>query len=62
MPGDREVDDKRLGAALDPAEYAMLDEADFKQYPFLHKGYIGSKALLDNDVRYLVDPRVAVGT
>ena len=62
VPGDREVDDKRLGAALDPAEYAMLDEADFKQYPFLHKGYIGPKALLDNDVRYLVDPRVAVGT
>lgn len=62
VPGDREVDDKRLGAALDPAEYAMLDEADFEQYPFLHKGYIGPKALLDNDVRYLVDPRVAVGT
>ena len=62
VPGDREVDDKRLSAALDPAAYAMLDEADFAQYPFLHKGYIGPKALLDNGVRYLVDPRVAVGT
>lgn len=62
VPGDREVDDKRLGAALDPAEYAMLDDADFARYPFLNKGYIGPKALLDNGVRYLVDPRVADGT
>ena len=62
LPGDREVDDKRLGAALDPAEYALLDEADFARHPFLTKGYIGPKALLDNGVHYLVDPRVAAGT
>jgi prolyl-tRNA synthetase len=62
VPGDREVDDKRLGAALDPAEYALLDDADFARHPFLQKGYIGPKALLDNGVRYLVDPRVATGT
>ena len=62
VPGDREVDDKRLGAALDPAEYAMLDDSDFARYPFLKKGYIGPKALLDNGVRYLVDPRVVAGT
>ena len=62
VPGDREVDDKRLGAALDPAEYAMLDDADFARHPFLKKGYIGPKGLLDNGVRYLVDPRVAIGT
>jgi prolyl-tRNA synthetase len=62
VPGDREIDDKRLGAALDPAEYALLDDADFARYPFLVKGYIGPKALLDNGVRYLVDPRVVDGT
>ncbi|UUO00620.1 proline--tRNA ligase [Mycolicibacterium novocastrense] len=62
VPGDREVDDKRLGAALEPAEYALLDDSDFAKYPFLAKGYIGPKALLDNGVRYLVDPRVADGT
>ena len=62
VPGDREVDDKRLGAALDPAEYAMIDDSDFAKYAFLKKGYIGPKALLDNGVRYLVDPRVAPGT
>ena len=62
LPGDREVDNKRLGAALDPADYAMLDDADFARYPFLKKGYIGPKALLANGVRYLVDPRVVDGT
>jgi prolyl-tRNA synthetase len=62
LPGDREVDDKRLGAALEPADYALLDDADFAKYPFLVKGYIGPKALRDNDVRYLVDPRVVDGT
>jgi prolyl-tRNA synthetase len=62
VPGDREVDEKRLGAALDPAEYALLDDADFARYPFLKKGYIGPKALVDNGVRYLVDPRVTTGT
>jgi prolyl-tRNA synthetase len=62
VPGDREVDDKRLGAALEPADYAFLDDADFAKYPFLVKGYIGPKALQDNGVRYLVDPRVVDGT
>ena len=62
VPGDREVDDKRLGAALEPAEYALLDDADFAKYPFLAKGYIGPKALAANKVRYLVDPRVVDGT
>lgn len=62
VPGDREVDDKRLGAALEPAEYAMADDADFAKYPFLVNGYIGPKGLLANGVRYLVDPRVVDGT
>ncbi|WP_349269205.1 proline--tRNA ligase [Mycolicibacterium parafortuitum] len=62
VPGDREVDDKRLGAALEPAEYALLDDADFAKHPFLVKGYIGPKGLLANGVRYLVDPRIVDGT
>ena len=62
VPGDREIDEKRLGAALEPAEFALLDDADFAANPFLVKGYVGPKALLDNGVRYLVDPRVVSGT
>src|SRR5690349_679057 len=62
VPGDREVDEKRLGAALEPAEFALLDDADFAANPFLVKGYVGPKGLQDNGVRYLVDPRVVDGT
>ncbi|MBM7461343.1 proline--tRNA ligase [Rhodococcus coprophilus] len=62
IPGDREVDDKRLEASFEPAEVALLDETDFAANPFLVKGYIGPKALLANGVRYLVDPRVVDGT
>ncbi|MFF0632134.1 proline--tRNA ligase [Nocardia sp. NPDC004151] len=62
VPGDREVDEKRLEASVEPAAVELLDEADFKANPFLVKGYIGPKALLDNGIRYLVDPRVVAGT
>ncbi|KAA9165813.1 proline--tRNA ligase [Amycolatopsis acidicola] len=62
VPGDREVDQKRLEASLEPAEVALLDESDFAKSPFLVKGYIGPKALQDNGIRYLVDPRVVTGT
>ena len=62
VPGDREVDMKRLEAALDPAEVALLDEADFARHPFLVKGYIGPVALAANGVRFLVDPRIVAGT
>ncbi|MBF6146513.1 proline--tRNA ligase [Nocardia nova] len=62
VPGDREVDAKRLGASLEPAEVELLTDEDFAANPFLVKGYIGPKALLDNGIRYLVDPRVVTGT
>lgn len=62
LPGDREVDEKRLEASLEPAEFALLTDADFEANPFLVKGYIGPRALQANGVRYLVDPRVVEGT
>ncbi|MQA10379.1 MAG: proline--tRNA ligase [Pseudonocardiaceae bacterium] len=62
VPGDREVDMKRLEAGLYPTEVALLDDADFAANPFLVKGYIGPQALRDNGVRYLVDPRIVTGT
>jgi prolyl-tRNA synthetase len=62
VPGDREVDMKRLEASLAPAEIALLDEADFAAHPFLVKGYIGPGALAANGVRFLVDPRIVTGT
>ncbi len=63
IPGDREVDVKRLEAALHPVTLRPFEEGDFPKYPTLVKGYIGPGALGgEGNVRYLVDPRVAVGT
>ncbi|GAA4793847.1 proline--tRNA ligase [Actinomycetospora chlora] len=62
VPGDREVDMKRLEASVAPAEVALLEDADFTAHPFLTKGYIGPVGLAKNGVRYLVDPRVVTGT
>lgn len=62
VPGDREVDMKRLEASLAPAQVALLEDVDFAAHPFLAKGYIGPGALGAHRVRYLVDPRVVRGT
>jgi prolyl-tRNA synthetase len=63
--GDRDVDMKRLEAAVSPAEPAPFGDEDFARYPALAKGYIGPGVLGTNSVtgiRYLVDPRVVTGT
>jgi prolyl-tRNA synthetase len=65
LPGDREVDMKRLEAVLHPAEPRPFEETDFERTPALVKGYIGPQALGSESasaVRYLVDPRVVPGT
>lgn len=62
LPGDREVDEKRLEAALEPATFALADEEDFKNNPFLVKGYIGPRGLRAGGVKVLADPRVVKGT
>jgi prolyl-tRNA synthetase len=65
LPGDREVDEKRLAGQLEPTEVEAFDESDFARYPSLAKGYIGPGALGEKNesgIRYLVDPRVVEGT
>ncbi|ASK66595.1 proline--tRNA ligase [Brachybacterium avium] len=65
LPGDREVDGKRLEAALSPAIATPFTEADFEKQPVLKKGYIGPEGLgmeSASGIRYLVDPRVVPGT
>ena len=63
LPGDREVDMKRLEAQVSPAMPAPFEEADFAAYPQLVKGYIGPQVLgEDRGIPYLVDPRVVSGT
>jgi prolyl-tRNA synthetase len=65
VPGDREIDTKRLEALLQPSEARIFEDADFLKFPTLVKGYIGPSVLGENSVsgvRYLVDPRVVDGT
>jgi prolyl-tRNA synthetase len=74
LPGDREVDLKRLEAAVAPAEVEPAVEADFASHPELVKGYIGPGAVGPNveglaaddeartAIRFLLDPRVVPGT
>jgi prolyl-tRNA synthetase len=65
LPGDREVDLKRLEAAVAPAEVAPFTEADFAANSALVKGYLGPGVLGEKNasgIRYLLDPRVVPGT
>jgi len=65
VPGDRDVDMKRLEAAVAPAEVDAFTDADFAAHPALVKGYIGPAVLgasSPSGVRYLLDPRVVSGT
>ncbi|QGU07672.1 Proline--tRNA ligase [Corynebacterium occultum] len=62
VPGDREVDMKRLEASLEPATVELASEEDFAKSDFLVKGYVGPVGLAKNGVRVLADPRVVSGT
>ncbi len=65
LPGDREVDQKRLEGQLEPTEVEPMDEDELRKHPALVKGYIGPAALgekSESGIRYLVDPRVVEGT
>ena len=65
LPGDREVDLKRLEAVLQPGVPGQFDEAEFARHPSLVKGYIGPGSLGESNasgIRFVVDPRVVTGT
>ncbi len=65
LPGDRDVDLKRVEAQVGPAEVVAFEPEDFAKNPALVKGYIGPGALGENNasgIRYLVDPRVVDGS
>ena len=72
LPGDREVDLKRLEATLAPAEVEPASDPDLARHPALVRGYLGPAALGPQGQRdaetgaplvpYLLDPRVVDGT
>ena len=66
LPGDREVDIKRLEAQLgEGVAFEPFSDAHFARYPDLVKGYMGPGALgqeSSSTIGYRVDPRVVSGT
>ncbi|MCW2585742.1 MAG: prolyl-tRNA synthetase [Frankiales bacterium] len=60
VPGDRDLDLKRLEANVAPAEVLPFEGEDFAKHPGLVRGYIGPQGELG--VRYVVDPLVADGS
>ena len=71
LPGDRDVDAKRLEAAFEPSVAVPFSADDFEKYPDLLVGFMGpvdaaGAAILGEDsatgIRYVVDPRVVSGT
>jgi prolyl-tRNA synthetase len=74
IPGDRDVDLKRLEAAVLPAEVEPFADTDFATHPTLVRGYIGPASFDTGEaaqylgaeapakITYLLDPRVVDGT
>ncbi len=62
VPGDREVDLKRLEAAVSPAEVELFEAGDFAKHPKLVRGYIGPQGLAEAGYTYKVDPLVVPGS
>jgi len=75
LPGDRDVDLKRVEVAVAPAEVDAATEADFAKNPTLVKGYIGpwsaegpvlgessEERPTSSGIRFLLDPRIVDGT
>ncbi|MFW6598304.1 proline--tRNA ligase [Propionibacteriaceae bacterium Y2011] len=74
LPGDREVDLKRLEAQVgESADIVPFSDDDFAAHPKLVKGYVGPQVLGSGElgpdespapgsIRYLVDPEVVTGT
>ncbi|MCH4209655.1 MAG: proline--tRNA ligase [Bifidobacterium sp.] len=70
VPGDRQIDMKRLEAQFAPAEIEEANETDLKGHPELVPGYIGPMVLgpqaksagIEHPVRYLIDAHVTKGS
>lgn len=59
VPGDREVDLRRLAANLpEVKELRIFEDADFAKYPKLVKGYVGPQDAKALGVSVYADPRV----
>jgi prolyl-tRNA synthetase len=63
VPGDREVDLKRLQAGLvGVTELRLFEDEDFKKFPGLVKGYVGPQDAKKLNITVYADPRIVPGS
>ncbi len=63
VPGDREVDLKRVGANLPGAkDVRLFEDEDFQKFPGLVKGYVGPQDAKKLGLKVYADPRVVIGS
>ncbi len=63
VPGDREVDLKRVGANLAGVkELRLFEDGDFAKYPGLVKGYVGPQDADKFGIKVYADPRITIGS
>jgi prolyl-tRNA synthetase len=63
VPGDREVDLKRLGANISGVkDLRLFEDADFAKFPKLVKGYVGPQDAKEFVLKLYADPRVVEGS
>jgi prolyl-tRNA synthetase len=62
VPGDREIDEERLAAALAPGKLGYFEEEHFASRPDFVKGYVSAAGMASRGVTVYADPRVALGT
>ena len=63
VPGDREVDLKRVGANLPGVQdLRLFEDEDFAKYPALVKGYMGPQDAHALGVKVYADPRIVLGS
>jgi prolyl-tRNA synthetase len=62
VPGDREIDEERLAAAVAPGRLQPFEDDDFAANPDLVKGYVSAIGMRDRDVEVLADPRIVAGS
>jgi len=63
VPGDREVDLKRVGANLAGVQdLRLFEDEDFAKYPGLVKGYVGPQDAAKLGITVYADPRIVIGS
>ena len=63
VPGDREVDLKRVAANLAGVqELRLFEDEDFAKYQWIVKGYVGPQDAEKQGIRVYADPRIVLGS